>query len=115
MVEHAGSLLRQRIAMDDVQDRRVIIGIEPPAGKLKQRPPPHLEPEEVAIESPRGLEVVAQDREVVHCSHTHAISPLPQRSIRETTTRKKCAASTMPLRVSPSSAAFAASSDLRPW
>jgi hypothetical protein len=57
--------------MNDMQNRRVIIGIEPSAGKPKRRPPPDLEPEEIAIKPARRLEVIAQDGEMVHRSHTH--------------------------------------------
>src|SRR5207248_2989348 len=71
VVEHAGAFLRQWIAMNDVQDRRVVIGIEPPSGKLKRRPPAHLEPEEIAIKPARRLEIVAQDGEMVHRCNRH--------------------------------------------
>src|SRR4029077_4825695 len=50
VVEHSGALLGQRSAMDHGQNRRVAVGIEPPAGKLERRPPTHLEAEEIAIE-----------------------------------------------------------------
>src|SRR6516162_3038065 len=72
VVEHAGAFLGQRIAMDHVQNRRVAIGsIEPPTRKLKGRPPTHPEAEEIAIEPPRRLEVVAQDGEMVHGGDSH--------------------------------------------
>src|SRR5690242_17877933 len=70
MVEHAGPLLRQVVAVDDMQDRRVA-GIEPPARKLKRRPPTDLEPEQIAIEPAGRLKIVAQHREMVHCRYGH--------------------------------------------
>src|SRR6516165_7971940 len=42
VVEHAGTLLWQRIAMDHVQNRCVAVGsIKPPAGELKGWTPSH--------------------------------------------------------------------------
>src|SRR5262249_57222409 len=82
MVEHAGALLGQRVAMDHVQDRRVAVGgVEPPAGKLKRRPPTHPEPEEIAIEPACRFEVVAQDGEMVHGGNAHKVNSLPVRLI----------------------------------
>jgi len=71
VVEHSGAFLGQRIAMNDMQDRCVVVGIEPPARELERRPLTHLEPEKVAIKPARRLEVVAQDGEMVHRSDTH--------------------------------------------
>src|SRR5262249_25594725 len=71
VVEHAGPLLGQRIAMDHVQYRRVVVGIEPPSRKLEGRPPTDLEAEEITVEPARRLEIVAQDGEMVHCGYTH--------------------------------------------
>src|SRR5690242_7768535 len=93
MVEHAGTLLRQVVAVDDMQDRRVA-GIEPPARKLKRRPPPDLEPEQIAIKPAGRLEVVAQHREMVHCRYGHR--DISCWSGIKTPTRKKGSASTAP-------------------
>ena len=92
MVENAAPVVRQILAVDHMQDRGVVIGIEPPSRKLEGRPPTHLEPEQVAIEAPRGLEVVAQHGEVVHCRYRHWESPVGS-LIRKRPTRVGAAAS----------------------
>src|SRR5882757_3207173 len=76
VVEDAAPVMRQILAVDHMQDRGVVIGIEPPSRKLEWRPPTHPEAEQIAIETPCGLEVVAQHSEMVHCRYGHRESPL---------------------------------------
>jgi GNAT superfamily N-acetyltransferase len=57
--------------MDHVQNRRVAVGIKPPARELKRRPLTHPEAEQIAIEPARRLEVVAQHGEMFHGRDTH--------------------------------------------
>src|SRR5882757_5895081 len=94
VVKDAAPVRRQVLTVDHMQDRRVVIGIKPPPRKLERRPPAHLEAEQIAIKSPGGLGVVAQDRKVVHCRHAHALLLLPAISPAETRTRKKGKTST---------------------
>src|SRR4051794_29765508 len=61
VIDHAGPDLVELIAMDDVQDR-LIADIEPIAREPEIRPRSLLEAEQVAVEFPRHLEVVAQHR-----------------------------------------------------
>src|SRR6516162_7469613 len=77
VVEYTGPLFWQRIAMDHMQNRRVAVGgVKPPTGKLKGWPPTDPEAEEIAIESARRLEIVAQDGEMVHRSNAHKVNSL---------------------------------------
>src|SRR5207237_10463705 len=55
VVEDAAAVLRQILAVDHMQDRGVVAGVEPPSRKLEWRPPTHLEAEQVAIEAPCRL------------------------------------------------------------
>src|ERR1700730_15060626 len=93
VVEDSAWVFRQVLTVDHMQDGRVVIGIKPPARELEGRPPAHLEAEQIAIKSPCGLEVVAQDRKVVHCRYAHAPLLLGAISPAETRTRKERKAS----------------------
>src|SRR5579859_3698135 len=82
VVDHASAVLMQFLAVDHMQDR-LVADPEPIAGKLEIWPLADLEAEQVAVELPRLLEVVAQHGEVVHALNAHSISPLSGPSIRD--------------------------------
>ena len=61
-------------ALGDVQARDAV-EVEPVARELERRPLPDLEPERVAVERLRRLEVVRQDEHVVEPLERHQARP----------------------------------------
>src|SRR5579883_1400455 len=70
VIEHAGPLRGQRIAVEHMQDRG-LVGIKPPARKLERRPRPHFEAQQIAVEMARLFKIIAQNREMIHVLHAH--------------------------------------------
>jgi hypothetical protein len=66
----AGARLGQRIPRDDVREG-MTTEIEPGAGKAERRPVAFLEPEDRPVEVACLVDLLGQDREVVHAPHIH--------------------------------------------